>query len=211
MLISSSFKAVHMCQLRISVLCRTNSFTLLIKTISYSWYVWLNQNYHVTIFSKIAICSSSGLTTSTPYSRAEMRDLLILYSPMGFKSTFYFHHLWGSLSPLVGNHLPPDNTLAHSSSMSKRRCGIIFLQLWNLPVASFLIFYHHLKPESQIWYSLSLSHTVEFLLYYLGSRYFAKNWGHNEKYIIVFPYQVQFHPSFFPFPMECTFHPHYTL
>lgn len=69
MLIFSSSKAVHMCQLRISVLCGTNSFTFFIKTISYSWYVWLNQNYHVTIFSKIAICSSPGLTTSTPYSR----------------------------------------------------------------------------------------------------------------------------------------------
>ena len=72
-----------------SLFCvRTNSFMLLIKTISYSWYVWLDQNYHMTIFSKTVICSSPGLTTSTPYSRAEMRDLLIRCSPMGFKSTF---------------------------------------------------------------------------------------------------------------------------
>ena len=167
--------------------------------------------YGLTKITKIAICSSPGLTTSTPYSRAEMRDLLILCSPMGFKSTVYFHHLWGSLSPLVGNHLPPDNTLAHSSSMSNRCPGIIFLQLWNLSVVSFLIFFYHLKPESQIWYSLSLSHTADFLLYHLFSIYFAKNWRHNEKYITVFPYQVQFHPSFFPLPKECTFHPHHTL
>lgn len=67
-------------------------------------------------------------------------------------------------------------------------------------------------PESQIWYSLSISHSADFVLYLLYCKYCYTHWRHNENTSWFLPYRApvpSFHPSYFSPLINISFHFHF--
>lgn len=179
----------------------------MIKTISSSWLICFNQNYHwYPNFSKSVTCPFPILC-----------HLLQLKRLLGWEICLFFAPKWASNRPpsfmifegsfsLVCNHLPPGNNLAHNSSISRRYSGVIFLQLWHPLVAWPLIFYHHLKliHFQNLKFDIvpqSVTQQILFYIYYIVNTLIytlRTQW----KYIMVFALQgsSSFLPTVLHFP-----------
>ena len=151
----------------------------------------------------------------SPNQRARMRDLLILgpqWASNTLPSCIIFEASYVLLSVI-------------KSLASRQNSGSKLLKVQKMlwchisstlaPTTTYLLSSYEINPLSkfQIWYSLSVSHSADFVLHLLYSKYAVTPRGHNEKYITVSALQGSTHPSIYLtcLPTEGNFHLHLIL